>query len=310
MNKTKFLQTTLRLLTVALLTGAMASCAAKGGVGDEENSSLAATGVSTQGTDKTDGKVRTVSLAAFNGIYNNGIVAIHFTQGDTQSVRVKDAKNNHVTLQVEDHALFIDFEGHDQLEKRELGTYSTPDSKRLRKPEVAFSHTEDIDTAQVWITLPKLELLENMGQLYLRGAILKGDVFLLKNSGVCSFAIKKVKMADFKSRNTGVCNLSGQLETTTADFQNDGVVNEDLQIKAKKLTVRNKGVGNTDTKFNGGSLELSNTGVGNLSYQVQCESLEADNSGVGNVTLSGTADQTKFNSSGEASIDTSELNQL
>ena len=219
------------------------------------------------------------NLTGFSGLKNNHAVNIHYTQGNTYSIKAEGSAKQIESLKlvVKDGILVV---ANDQEKKK-----SSNEKQMLT----------------LYITSPDMSSLENKGVLNFNTDKLKTDNLHISSSGVFHLKAQQITCPETTCELKGVTNL---------DLNDRGVTKGDLVVNTDKLDIQSSGVDNIKVDYKGKEVSVRKSGTGTISLQVDCEKLDATNSGVGKIILSGTADETSIRNTGVTKIDVSELNQF
>lgn len=300
MNSLKFI----RLIAIALLIICVSACRA-------QKSSI----------QHIDAEVQTISLPAFDAIQNQSAVRLHITQGNRQSVQVKQAQAWRLKLSVSRNTLILETQGHPNQQK----------------------------SAEVWITIPSLKAISNDEALNVDISNFKSKELRINNGGALTLNAGKIDLGTFKFKNEGaitseismVCDevhidnygslktqftvtdnnifnlnnegcINGNINVSgnTIKIDNDGAMNGDMNLNATTLTIDNDGSGKQEIAFTGNVMDLKNDGAVNVGLTVDCKTLKAKSSGVSCLVISGSADDTQIKSEGVSKIDSIKLNKM
>ena len=213
-------------------------------------------------------------LTGFSGLRTNHAVKVHYTQGNTYSIKAEGSARQleRLKLEVKDGLLVVSDE---------------------RKEKNNANNEKQMVT--LYITSPDMKRLENKGVLNFDTDKLKTGDFHLVSSGVLRLNAQQI---------------SAHIDGTLLKMNDKGVTKGELVVKADKLDIQSSGVDNIEVDYKGKEVSVRKSGTGTISLQVDCEKLDATNSGVGKIVLSGTADATSIQNTGVTKIDVSKLNQF
>ena len=228
------------------------------------------------------------NLTGFSGLKNNHAVNIHYTQGNTYSIKAEGSAKQIESLKlvVKDGILVV---ANDQEKKK-----SSNEKQMLT----------------LYITSPDMSSLENKGVLNFNTDKLKTDNLHISSSGVFHLKAQQITCPETTCELKGVTNLDVHFDGTLLNLNDRGVTKGDLVVNTDKLDIQSSGVDNIKVDYKGKEVSVRKSGTGTISLQVDCEKLDATNSGVGKIVLSGTADETSIRNTGVTKIDVSELNKF
>jgi hypothetical protein len=228
------------------------------------------------------------NLTGFSGLRTNHAVKVHYTQGNTYSIKAEGSER--------------------QLERLKLevkdGLLEVSDKQKDKKG------SNEKQMLTLYITSPDMNRLENKGVLNFDTDKLKTDDFHLVSSGVLRLDAQQISCQEATCELKGVSNLDAHIDGTLLKMNDKGVTKGELVVKADKLDIQSSGVDNIEVDYKGKEVSVRKSGTGTISLQVDCEKLNATNSGVGKIVLSGTADDTSIQNTGITKIDVSKLNQF
>lgn len=228
------------------------------------------------------------NLTGFSGLKNNHAVIIHYTQGNTYSIKAEGSAKQIESL---------------QLEVKEGILVVANDQKKKK-------NSNEKQRLTLYITSPDLNSLENKGVLNFNANKLETNNFHLRSSGVLHFEAQQIICPKTTCELKGVTNLDAHFDGTLLNLNDRGVTKGDLVVNTEKLDIQSSGVDNIEVEFKGKEVSVRKSGTGTISLHVDCEKLDATNSGVGKIVLSGTADETSIRNTGVTKIDVSKLNQF
>ena len=227
-------------------------------------------------------------LTGFSGLRTNHAVKVHYTQGNTYSIKAEGSER--------------------QLERLKLevkdGLLEVSDKQKDKKG------SNEKQMLTLYITSPDMNRLENKGVLNFDTDKLKTADFKLISSGVLHFEAQQISCKEATCEFKGVSDLDAHIDGTTLKMNDSGVTKGELVVKTDKLDIQSSGVDNIEVDYKGKEVSVRKSGTGTISLQVDCEKLDATNSGVGKIVLSGTADDTSIQNTGVTKIDVSKLNQF
>jgi len=226
-------------------------------------------------------------LSGFTGLRNDHAVTIHYTQGNTYSIKAEGTEQQieRLKIEVKDGVLVV-FHEKDKKGNNEKHSVS------------------------LYITSPEMNSIENKGVLNFHAENIKTGDFHLTNNGVLHMDIDEISCKDAEFNLKGVSKLDIEIEAKTLKMNDSGVTKGDLKVKADQLDIESKGVDSTDIDFKGKEAKVKKSGTGTITLDVDCQRLNATNSGVGKLVISGTADDTSIQNSGVTKIDVSKLNKF
>lgn len=229
------------------------------------------------------------NLTGFSGLRTNHAVKVHYTQGNTYSIKAEGSARQleRLKLEVKDGLLVVSDE---------------------RKEKNNANNEKQMVT--LYITSPDMKRLENKGVLNFDTDKLKTGDFHLVSSGVLHLDAQQISCQEATCDLKGVSNLDAHIDGTLLKMNDKGVTKGELVVKADKLDIQSSGVDNIEVDYKGKEVSVRKSGTGTISLQVDCEKLDATNSGVGKIVLSGTADDTSIQNTGVTKIDVSKLNQF
>ena len=228
------------------------------------------------------------NLTGFSGLKNYHVVRIHYTQGNTYSIKAEGSEKQieSLILEVKDGILVV---RNDQKKKK---------------------NSNENQVLTLYITSPDMNSLENKGVLKFNADKLKTDNLHVSSSGVLNLNALQISCPEATCELKGVTDLDVHFDGTLLNLNNRGVTKGKLAVKTDKLDIHSSGVDNIKVDYKGKEASISKRGTGTINLQVDCEKLDATNSGVGKIVLSGTADETSIRNTGVTKIDVSKLNQF
>ena len=227
-------------------------------------------------------------LSGFTGLRNEHAVTVHYTQGNSYSIKAEGSEQQieRLKIEVKDGVLVVSHEQKDKKGNNEKNTIS------------------------LYITSPDMNRLENKGVLNFNAESLKTGDFHLTNNGVIHLEVDKLSCKDAECILKGVSNLDVKMDAKSLKINDSGVTKGDIEVKADQLDIDSKGVDDFDVKFKGKGVNVKKSGTGTITLDVDCQHLDVTNSGVGKLAISGTADDTSIQNSGVTKIDVSKLNKF
>lgn len=232
--------------------------------------------------------LKKIEVNTFNAMRCEGVSTIHFTQGDTYKVDLKESKDIVTHISVKGKTLMI-------------STENTDKKSRGHK---------DTESPELWVTAPQLKSLEIGGAVTFDAKDIQGPSLAIEVEGVSKVSLDRVKGDVVELNVSGVCSYKGNIEGGSVTVNNAGSGSIKSDIQTDNLLLNNSGATTFKGNFKGKEATVTNSGVGNITLNVDCNKLTASNDGVGKLRLSGTADDTNIDGSGVSEIDSSHLNNL
>lgn len=343
MKRIFFIFTTV-VMVMALLNGCIVIQSDNYG-GSSKNDRDAASKKAISASQKAE--TRTYTVNSFSKIVCNGVITVHFTQGEQTKVRAVCHKGKMEWLKINSDGDCL-----------HLDTDDSHAPKKERKDGMDF---------EVYVSSPKLNALTISGVSNFKAMQVKSATFNMNVNGVSKLNIDNIISPDVKMSVDGVsevrtsvdgksldavidgcstvnleCNTEGvkiknygastlnmTLTAGKASLENQGasIINTtakvdhvDLycagsskvngQFRGTDMTVLNQGASHLVISFFGGLIDLTNQGASDANISLDCREFKATNSGASKLELIGTADKSKIDSDGASKLITKDFNKF